>query len=214
MPATTERAVKKKLDNRKSKKDIGRESKIRELGGIAIKVDYGKPLSDEERTSRLDYLYDLMYPKRKLTKASKRPVLSEEERRIRGRDKARERYQRQRELPSDSRLISHTPWYTLWVGAKTRAKKQGVPFSITPEDVFKLVRDVEVCPVLGLRFNYENKGGHKDNSPTLDKFIPELGYTKENTYLLSYRANSLKSNATLQEVGKLYCWMAKNSRSL
>lgn len=64
MPATSEAAIKRKMDNRLSKKDMGREIKIAELGGTALTITYGQPLSQEDRMQRLGYLYDLMYPSR------------------------------------------------------------------------------------------------------------------------------------------------------
>ena len=79
MPAKSPEAIQRKLDNRKSAKDIGKEKKIADLGGTAIYVEYGKPLSSEQREERTQYLYDLMYPKRHVFKSSGRTKLTEAE---------------------------------------------------------------------------------------------------------------------------------------
>ena len=38
------------------------------------------------------------------------------------------------------------------------------------------------------------------DSPTIDKLIPSLGYTKGNVWVISRRANMIKSDATLEEL--------------
>ena len=40
----------------------------------------------------------------------------------------------------------------------------------------------------------------KFDSPTIDKLIPSLGYTKGNVWVISRRANMIKSDATLEEL--------------
>ena len=45
-----------------------------------------------------------------------------------------------------------------------------------------------------------------DNSPTLDKFIPSKGYVKGNVQIISWRANSLKSDGSPDEWIKIAKW--------
>lgn len=45
--------------------------------------------------------------------------------------------------------------------------------------------------------------GYFDDSPSIDRIIPELGYTKGNIRVISNRANLLKSNATIEELQKV-----------
>ena len=86
--------------------------------------------------------------------------------------------------------------------AKARAKAQNVPFNITVEDIVIPER----CPVLGIKLE-QNVGVSKDTSPTLDKIIPELGYTKGNIAVISKRANTIKNNATVEELQMLIDWL-------
>jgi hypothetical protein len=81
---------------------------------------------------------------------------------------------------------------------KTRAKKDGVPFTLTREDIHIPDR----CPVLGIALEIGGIGG-SDNSPELDKVIPALGYVPGNVVVISRRANRIKSNATLEELQKI-----------
>ena len=45
-----------------------------------------------------------------------------------------------------------------------------------------------------------------DNSPSLDKFFPSLGYVKGNVQIISWRANHLKSDGTPEEWEKVAKW--------
>ncbi len=84
--------------------------------------------------------------------------------------------------------------------AKARAKKFNLPFNITKDD-FVIP---EVCPVLGIPITFESsKKKVNQNAPSLDRIIPELGYVKNNVIVISWRANRLKWNASLDELEKL-----------
>ena len=48
------------------------------------------------------------------------------------------------------------------------------------------------------------KGG--PNSPSLDKIIPAIGYIKGNIAVMSHKANTMKQNATLEELILLGEW--------
>lgn len=94
------------------------------------------------------------------------------------------------------------------VAAKARAKRDSLPFSITVEDI----RIPDVCPVLGLPiYRGKGQGGHCDNSPSLDQFVPGAGYTKENTRVICNRANVLKGNGTAAEHKAIASYIEQNS---
>lgn len=218
MPAKTPEAIERKLNNRKSSKDIGREKKIVELGGAPITIKYGEPLSTNQRKERTEYLYDLMYPERHVFKSSGRTKQTEAERKEKARKVAAERYRKAKaqrgevvrgRQPKGSVQV-YTPWYMMWAGAKNRATKKGLPFAIEQEDVKELVVDLTHCPVLGIELCWTNDK-MLDNSPTLDKIIPELGYIKGNIAVISQRANRIKNDASLEELGKIWCWLKRAS---
>ena len=64
------------------------------------------------------------------------------------------------------------------------------------------------CPVFGFKMEF---GGNWDNSPSLDRINPKEGYTKENTVWISYLANRMKSNLSLEELIKMRDWAKKIS---
>lgn len=90
----------------------------------------------------------------------------------------------------------------LWSCAKRRAKKLGIPFDIEISDI----SIPEGCPALGIKLE-SNKRHHHDNSPTLDRVIPSLGYVKGNIAVISLRANRIKNDASLLEIEKVASWL-------
>lgn len=100
-----------------------------------------------------------------------------------------------------------SPQRKLFVHAKSRAKNEGIPFSITLEDVHAAYPTTNLCPVFGMELVNEHetvtKGGHP-NSPSLDRINPKLGYVPGNIRVVSWRANRLKNNMTFEEVEALY----------
>jgi hypothetical protein len=79
--------------------------------------------------------------------------------------------------------------------AKTRAKKAGVPFDLKRSDL----AIPTVCPVLGIPLRC-NRGKADDNSPSLDRVRPTLGYVLGNVIVMSVRANRIKNNSTTEEL--------------
>jgi hypothetical protein len=90
-------------------------------------------------------------------------------------------------------------------GARGRAKKDNVPFTITVQDILEMIGDGK-CPVFGTPYKLASRK-QCDESATLDKFIPELGYTKDNCAVISWRANDLKRDATAEELLRVTRWM-------
>lgn len=83
----------------------------------------------------------------------------------------------------------------MWYSAKHRAKAKGLVFDIKPEDI----KIPDTCPLLDIPIK-KNKGTLCDTSPTLDRLDPLVGYTIDNIWVISYKANRCKSNLTLEEL--------------
>lgn len=84
---------------------------------------------------------------------------------------------------------------------KAGAKKRNIPFQLSMSDLYDLTFPL-TCPVLGmpLEFNTERP---KDNSFSIDRIDSSKGYSADNIVVVSVRANTLKSNATLDEMQRL-----------
>lgn len=88
--------------------------------------------------------------------------------------------------------------------ARKRAKRKGLRFNLLPEDCAIPKR----CPVLGIPLRY-GTGFRHANSPSLDRIDNKKGYVRGNVIVISWRANSLKSNGTLPEFKKLVTWLKR-----
>jgi hypothetical protein len=91
------------------------------------------------------------------------------------------------------------PLRYLIYAAKDRAKKLGIQFDLKYEDVVM----PDVCPIFGTPFEV----GNKTTGASLDRIIPELGYTRGNVAVISFRANRIKNNATADELERVAAWM-------
>lgn len=80
--------------------------------------------------------------------------------------------------------------------AWARSKTQNLPFTITLGDIPHIP---DVCPVLNIPLK-KGVGKAHDNSPSLDKIFPALGYVPGNIRIISRRANLIKTNATATEL--------------
>lgn len=91
--------------------------------------------------------------------------------------------------------------------ARQRARGANVPFDLH-EDDFEIPTH---CPVLGVELRSgRGRRGPTDASPTLDRIVPSLGYVPGNVIVVSWRANRLKSDGTMDELVKVvafYCTM-------
>jgi len=67
------------------------------------------------------------------------------------------------------------------------------------------------CPIFHTPFVWGisglGKGRTRPDSPTLDRILPHLGYIKGNVAFLSYRANRIKDNGTMQEHYDIADWI-------
>lgn len=98
----------------------------------------------------------------------------------------------------------------LFGAAMTRARKKGMEFSITVDDIVIPTH----CPILGIPIKEGNGRksdaildgtdpvlvGARDSSPSIDRIDNNVGYTKDNVLVISWRANYLKNTATLDEL--------------
>ena len=111
-----------------------------------------------------------------------------------------------------ARRLQNGMGWSIWHSAKNRAKRNNIIFTITPEDV--IVPDV--CPVLNIPLitdpsyllkNKINGQLNVPNYPSIDRIVPELGYSKSNIVVISRRANNLKRDASLQELEAVVHWL-------
>lgn len=98
---------------------------------------------------------------------------------------------------------------TLLYSARHRAAQLGLSCSISEEDIVI----PEVCPILGIKIERGVDFVHA-GSPSLDRIVPELGYVSGNIHVISYKANTMKSDATLKELVIFANWVRDNIEKL
>lgn len=91
----------------------------------------------------------------------------------------------------------------MWWRAKKRAEKSGIEFDIRLEDI----KIPEVCPVFHFKFEVGEGKGPTDKSPSLDRIDNSKGYVKNNVQVISFKANRMKSDCTVDDVEQLLCYM-------
>jgi hypothetical protein len=96
---------------------------------------------------------------------------------------------------------------TLYTSAKNRSRRKGIEFNLELSDIVVPI----YCPVLNLPLapNQEGTQKYKQNSPTLDRIDPTLGYTKGNVQVISHLANSMKNNASAEQLRTFALWVNK-----
>jgi hypothetical protein len=92
-------------------------------------------------------------------------------------------------------------FYRQFISRKQKAIKAGIPFTIE----FNQLEKPEFCPIFNTKLNYGWSGlkCRDPNKATIDKLIPELGYVSGNVFIISWRANKLKSDMSINELEKI-----------
>lgn len=87
---------------------------------------------------------------------------------------------------------------SLLYASRRRAKDRGLAHTITVEDIIIPSH----CPYLGIELQRVNrdKGTCRSAWPTLDRIDNTKGYTKDNIEVISFKANTMKNNATNEEL--------------
>jgi hypothetical protein len=86
--------------------------------------------------------------------------------------------------------------------ARDRAKDKDLPFDIDHEYIRSIVPSH--CPIFGTPLEWSVRRGSKSiplpNSPSLDRIDPSRGYVRGNVWIISNRANTIKSDASHEEL--------------
>lgn len=100
----------------------------------------------------------------------------------------------------------NNPQRSYWLAAKGRAKRANLPFNLEVSDIIF----PKCCPILGIKLKFTS-GGRTPNTPSLDRTIASKGYVKGNVHIISWKANRLKCDASLEELKKLVAYMENNT---
>lgn len=98
------------------------------------------------------------------------------------------------------------PLSLLFKNAKRRAKEKGLEFSLTYDDI----KIPERCPILNIPL-FSADGYAKDNSPSIDRIDSTKGYVPGNVMIISFRANTLKNDASIEELKLVLEFLCKTT---
>jgi len=84
----------------------------------------------------------------------------------------------------------------LWSSAKYRAKKESIDFNIEISDVIIPAK----CKYLNFILTSKKGNRRCDELMSLDRIDSKRGYVKGNIEVISYKANRMKNDATLDEL--------------
>lgn len=102
-------------------------------------------------------------------------------------------YQQQRRKDPEYRLKM------LFNSAKQRATKKNRQFNLTIDDL-KFIWPVDnKCPVFGFELEW-NEAGFRDTSPSIDRKDSTKGYTLDNVQIISWKANRIKADSSLEDL--------------
>lgn len=101
-------------------------------------------------------------------------------------------------------------------GMRTRSKELGLPFDsdvLTVKWLMELLIVQPTCECCGVEFDigYKLDWQKKDNSPSIDRIVPRLGYVVGNVALICWRCNNLKRDATADELFRVAMWIASKT---
>lgn len=96
-----------------------------------------------------------------------------------------------------------------WRRLRRKCLKDGYDFNITWDDLIP----PKICPVLGIEMKIGGGRSYESQkiSPSVDRFDNGKGYVKGNVRIISKRANSLKSDATIKELYAVIRYMKSSS---
>ncbi len=100
------------------------------------------------------------------------------------------------------------PAKTAWERARARAKKSGIEFTITPDDVQSVWTNT--CPIYQVPLR-TNQGQPGPDSHSIDRIDNNKGYIPGNIAIVSMRFNSEKRNLTPELLRRMLAYMEQGT---
>jgi len=92
--------------------------------------------------------------------------------------------------------LLETPEYKILLRSKKSAKKYKIDFNLEIDDILI----PEYCPYLGVKISTNTEDKYKQHYYSIDRIDPNKGYVKGNIQVISRLANTMKNNATIEEL--------------
>lgn len=90
--------------------------------------------------------------------------------------------------------------------SKQRARNKNRIHEITIDDIKSIYPIDNKCPIFGIDLVF-GTAGFRENSPSIDRIDSSKGYTLDNIQIISWKANRIKSYATVEELELIVAYM-------
>ena len=85
-------------------------------------------------------------------------------------------------------------------GIVKRAQVKQVPVTMTIDILQDILQSVTECPICHVVFT-------SDNPASIDRIIPQLGYVPQNIAIICKHCNTIKNDATVQQLEAIVKWL-------
>lgn len=110
----------------------------------------------------------------------------------------------------DKKQNRNNPFARVHYSIRQRAKNNGLPYELTSTFLKEIWTGV--CPVFGkpisIGYGRKDKSTNPENIASLDRIDPRKGYVKGNVVWISFKANRIKNDGTLEDHVALTVFMA------
>jgi CRISPR/Cas system-associated protein Cas10 (large subunit of type III CRISPR-Cas system) len=90
--------------------------------------------------------------------------------------------------------------------SKQRSKKKSRENTLTLEDIKSIYPKNGLCPIFGTKLVFGD-AGFRETSPSIDRIDSTKGYTKDNIQIISWKANRIKTNSSIEELELILAYM-------
>jgi hypothetical protein len=96
----------------------------------------------------------------------------------------------------NNKKLIKSPEYVIWYRAKENAKRANREFDLEVSDIII----PEYCPYLGIELTTDINNRTQPNYYSIDRIDSNKGYVKGNVQIISCFANTIKNNATIEQL--------------
>lgn len=128
-------------------------------------------------------------------------------------------YQKQRRIANKDEMLLYSRNYQankrknfdyrlqmLLNASKQRSKKKSRENELTIQDIKDAFPKDGLCPIFGIQLVFGD-AGFRENSPSIDRLDSKKGYTKDNIQIISWKANRIKKDASIEELELILAYM-------